>query len=272
MDVPASALREGTARFGVLVAVWSGVALLFAVQGSLVAAWRGTQQPWWPSFGYALAIFSVWAALTPPVLAFTRRIEDRVRSLPARLALCAAGLPLTAGVHVALFVFLYWPLYGGGPGAPTPLAMGERMAVRNLDTNSLFYLAIVGVAVAQRRWQRRKAPTTAEMVLELRANGGRLRVPTREIVWVTASGNYAELRWRDATLLVDHSLADLARRLPMEDFARIHRGSIVQVDRIRRLQGIGHGDAMLEFDDGSKLRLSRRYRAGLLARIDPERD
>ena len=44
------------------------MALLLSLQGWLTSVDAGRAQAWWPSLGYSFAIFSVWAALTWPVL------------------------------------------------------------------------------------------------------------------------------------------------------------------------------------------------------------
>lgn len=61
-------------RVGLTLAIaWAAVAFAFALQGYCIALYKGLPQPWWPSFGYALAIFSVWAVITPLIVIGTRR-------------------------------------------------------------------------------------------------------------------------------------------------------------------------------------------------------
>ena len=50
-------------------------------------------------------------------------------------------------------------------------------------------------------------------------------------------------------------------------FARIHRGAIVAVDRIREMKSLGAGDASLHLKDGTELRLSRNYRERLASAV-----
>ncbi|HEY0648183.1 hypothetical protein, partial [Phenylobacterium sp.] len=123
-----------------IVLGWSAVALLLSLQGWLTS---GRSQAWWPSLGYSFAIFSVWAALTWPVLSAVRRVEASGLALPARLGVYAAGLLVVSALHVLVFVVVYWPLYNDG-GRLARWAMGERMFARNLGTNALFYAALVG--------------------------------------------------------------------------------------------------------------------------------
>lgn len=187
---PARPVRTINLRLAAaVVAGWSAVAVLLAAQGWLTSANAGRPQAWWPSLGYSFAIFSVWAALTWPVLESVRRIEGSALRLPARIGAYAAGLFVVAALHVALFVAVYWPIYNNG-GALGRWAMGELMFVRNLGTNALFYAALLGVGL---RLARRPAPVRpATEALRARSRGAVRIVPLADVDWIGAAGNYAE--------------------------------------------------------------------------------
>jgi two-component system LytT family response regulator len=90
---------------------------------------------------------------------------------------------------------------------------------------------------------------------------GRLRlVPVGDVDWIGAAGNYVELHVGDHTHLVRGTLNELESRLPERRFARVHRSTIVNLDRVRELQPWSHGDLLLVLHGGTELRLSRRYR------------
>lgn len=258
-----TALRPPNLRLAAAIVLgWSAVAVLLSLQGWLTSANAGRAQAWWPSLGYSFAIFSVWAALTWPVLEGVRRIEGSALRLPARLGLYAAGLFAVSALHVGLFVVAYWPLYNDG-GRLARWAMGERMFVRNLGTNALFYAALLGVGL---RHARRPAPARpATEALRARSRGSIRIVPLAEVDWIGAAGNYAEAHTGQGSVLLDDSLGSLAERLPGESFARIHRGAIVRLDRIAEVKSLGRGDAEVVLRSGEALRLSRRYRPALSA-------
>lgn len=240
---------------------WCAVAVLLSLQGYVTSLNAGRPQPWWPSLGYSFAIFSVWAALTWPVLAAVRRIEASTLRLPVRLAIYAAGLFAVSALHVALFVAVYWPLYNDG-GRLARWAMGERMFVRNLGTNVLFYAALVGLGL---RLARRTPPAAAPPeTLKARSRGAVRIVPLADVDWIGAAGNYAEAHTAAGAVLLDESLGSLAARLP-PGFARIHRGAIVRLDRVAAVRSLGRGDAEVALRTGETLRLSRRYRPALSA-------
>jgi hypothetical protein len=255
-----------TRALGIAAAVvlgWALVALVLAAQAHFVSASQGRPQPWWPSFGYALAIFSIWAALTWPVVLAVRRVERAGLALAARLAIYATGLPLVTALHVGLFALAYWPLYSDGGRIPSRWAMAERMFVRNLDTDALIYAALVALAAIAGRRLAQPPVAAPGAPLRVRVRGGLRLVPLEQIRWIGAAGNYAELHTEAGVVLLEESLTSLTGRLPPEAFARVHRGAIVRLERVASVRSLGRGDAELELLDGARLRLSRRYRGAL---------
>ena len=84
-----------------------------------------------------------------------------------------------------------------------------------------------------------------------------------EIDWIEAAGSYVRLHvGRDGHLLHE-GIASLMGRLDPSHFARIHRSTIVNLDRVRELQPWFHGDAVAILRDGTKLQVSRTYRDAL---------
>lgn len=94
-------------------------------------------------------------------------------------------------------------------------------------------------------------------------------VPVGEIDWIEAFGNYARLHTGPRTHLIRETMATLERALDGRRFARIHRSTIVNLDRIRQMDLWGSGDYMVRLSDGTQLKLSRWYRDRLEARLKP---
>lgn len=103
----------------------------------------------------------------------------------------------------------------------------------------------------------------------VRSRGRMHLVPVDEVDWIGAAGNYVELHVGSETHLVRGTLQSLERRLPQTTFARIHRSTIVNLDRVRALHPWSHGDFQVELRDGTELRLSRRYRDRLETMFGP---
>lgn len=243
------------------LAGWSLVALLFAAHGYWFGQAAGRPQPWWPSLGYTLAVFSIWALLTPLIAVGVWRTSGH-RPGP-RAAILAVGLPATLALHAALFVALFWPLYSGG-GRQGPWTVAEGMLLSNLHTDVLFYVAVAaGAAVLARRRTLSEASGRPMRGLRIRARGRVAELPLADVDWIEAAGNYAQAHAGGRAILVDESLAGLARRLPADAFARIHRSTIVRLELVVEVRGVGRGDACVRLRDGTELRLSRRYRPAL---------
>lgn len=98
----------------------------------------------------------------------------------------------------------------------------------------------------------------------VRTRGRFIIVPASEVRWVGAAGNYAELHLARGSHLVRATMAELEAGLDPERFARIHRRTLVRVDCVREVAPATHGDYDVVLDDGTTLKLSRRYRARLL--------
>jgi two-component system LytT family response regulator len=60
------------------------------------------------------------------------------------------------------------------------------------------------------------------------------------------------------------TMSELEEKPDPGRFVRIHRSTIVNVDRVSGIRPEDQGEFQVLIDDGTKLRLSRRYRDRLL--------
>jgi two-component system, LytTR family, response regulator len=88
-------------------------------------------------------------------------------------------------------------------------------------------------------------------------------VRVEEIWWIEASGNYARLHAGSETHLLRETMNGLEMRLDPQRFLRIHRSTIVNIERIKELHPWFHGDYQVVLHDGTELTLSRSYRPRL---------
>jgi two-component system LytT family response regulator len=88
-------------------------------------------------------------------------------------------------------------------------------------------------------------------------------VKISEIDWIEAADYYACLHVRTKTHLLRRRMSDLEQELDPAVFCRIHRSSIVNINRIRGLEVGEDGEYEVTLDTGARLRLSRRYRKQL---------
>jgi len=104
--------------------------------------------------------------------------------------------------------------------------------------------------------------------LAIKTEGRLLFLRTAEIDWVEAVDNYAKLHVGKETYTVRDTLSRLEQRLPAGRFLRVHRSTIVNVDRVKEIQPWFQGDWVLILHDGTRLTTGRSYRQRLQAFID----
>ena len=78
--------------------------------------------------------------------------------------------------------------------------------------------------------------------------------------WIGAEDNYVRLHVGRESHLMRDTLAALERTLDPRRFVRIHRSTVVNVDRVRSIESWGVGEFLLVLQDGTKLQSSRGYR------------
>ena len=103
-----------------------------------------------------------------------------------------------------------------------------------------------------------EAVPTPERLL-IKKLGREFLIQTRDIEWVEASGNYANLHIKNSVYPMRITMDKLEKLLP-ENFARIHRSTIVNLNQVKQLEALDSGDYEISLHSGMKLALSRRYR------------
>lgn len=88
-----------------------------------------------------------------------------------------------------------------------------------------------------------------------------------DVDWFEASGNYVKVIVGKTSHLIRETMHGIESQLDPNQFARIHRAVIVNMDRIRELQPWFAGDYIVILRDGRQLKLSRTYREALQARM-----
>ena len=103
-----------------------------------------------------------------------------------------------------------------------------------------------------------EAPALERMAIK--TTGRVIFIKTSDIDWVEAADNYVNLHVGNESHLHRETLTALAERLPGKKFMRISRSTIVNVDRIKELQPLFHGEYAVILRNGTTLTLSRSYR------------
>jgi two-component system, LytTR family, response regulator len=113
---------------------------------------------------------------------------------------------------------------------------------------------------------RKVAPQKLERLV-IKETGQVWFVKVADIDWIEAADYYACLHVGSKTHLLRRSMTDLDEELDQDSFCRIHRSTIVRLDRVDRLELNQDGEHEVILNTGAKLRLSRRYRKQFEARL-----
>ena len=90
-------------------------------------------------------------------------------------------------------------------------------------------------------------------------------IRAEHVDWIEADRNYIRLHVGGRAYLLRENLTRLASALDPAAFCRIHRSTIVNIDRIETVESLQHGEYLVVLHDGTKLTSGRSYRRSLLA-------
>lgn len=109
--------------------------------------------------------------------------------------------------------------------------------------------------------EKRATPGKLWDRLVIKSQGTSHLVMVEDIDWIEAAGVYVTLHVGGREFLYRAGLATLTGRLDPFRFVRIHRSSMVNIRSIALLERRSHGEFDVVLKDGTKLILSRSYRA-----------
>lgn len=92
-------------------------------------------------------------------------------------------------------------------------------------------------------------------------------VPVADVDWIEADGDYVKLHTPRKVHLHRERMAALEKLLEPSEFIRIHRSTIVRIQRIRELRPLVNGDHVVVLRDGEQLSLSRTLRERVFAAL-----
>ena len=85
-------------------------------------------------------------------------------------------------------------------------------------------------------------------------------IPFDDIDWVDAAGDYMCVHAGGETHVIRSTLRDLMGKLDDNLFVRIHRSTIVNVERVVSVTPLQKGGSLLHLTQGESLKVSRNYR------------
>jgi two-component system LytT family response regulator len=164
-------------------------------------------------------------------------------------------------------------LGGEMPAAVVFVTAYDQYALRAFEAGATDYLLKpfdnARFERALERAKKRIAPDSRPRLerLVVKGAGQVCFVKTSEIDWIEAADYYACLHVGGKTHLIRRSMADLEKDLDPNMFCRIHRSAIVNFGQVRSLELGEDGEHEVLLENGTRLRLSRRYRKPLQSRL-----
>jgi two-component system LytT family response regulator len=127
----------------------------------------------------------------------------------------------------------------------------RRVLAANAAEHSSAIRKVVDDVQATRRYVQR---------LVVRRKDELLILKVADIDYVEAANNYVKIFSGSATYILREGISSLESQLDPAQFARIHRSTIVNIDRIRSMKPWFSGDYIIVLSNGKQLRLSRTHR------------
>ncbi|HEX2217651.1 MAG TPA: LytTR family DNA-binding domain-containing protein [Gemmatimonadales bacterium] len=101
----------------------------------------------------------------------------------------------------------------------------------------------------------------------VRDQGKMFFVRTADVDWFESDGNYIRIHIGERQHMIRGRINNLERRLDSDQFVRIHRSTVVNLDRIKEVYAWFGGDYMVVLADGTQLKLTRKHRDRLSRHI-----
>jgi two-component system, LytTR family, response regulator len=92
-----------------------------------------------------------------------------------------------------------------------------------------------------------------------------------EIDWVEGTSNYLSLHSASGTHLIRETMGNFHARLDPQKFLRIHRSTIVNIERVKDIRPLFKGEYVVTLTSGARLKSSRGYRRELQRLLDEAR-
>jgi hypothetical protein len=102
----------------------------------------------------------------------------------------------------------------------------------------------------------------------VRKIGKEFIIRVKDIDWIEAAGNYMNLNLDSRSYPLRETMAGLESKLDPTQFVRIHRSTIVNLDKVASINPLDSGDYEVTLSCGKVLRLSRRYRDNLKQQLN----
>jgi len=85
-------------------------------------------------------------------------------------------------------------------------------------------------------------------------------VDVADVEYIDAAGDYMCIHVDEKTHILRETMKTMERRLDPKIFQRIHRSTIVNLDKVREVRPHSNGECFLTLESGTELKVSRSYK------------
>jgi two-component system LytT family response regulator len=124
----------------------------------------------------------------------------------------------------------------------------------------------VRAALGEGEYERK--PARPSQRIPVKVNSVIKLIEPDEIDYIDAAGDSVRIHTGKTTHLLRKSMGEMLTMLDTSRFVRIHRSTIVNVDRVVELQPYFHGEYVVVMKDGTRLKLSRGFRDQIVVLTD----
>jgi len=157
------------------------------------------------------------------------------------------------------------------PAAVIFVTAYDSYAIRAFEAGALDYLlkpfddARFNLALerAKDRIAVARVAPRSEASFAIKTAGSIALLKIAQIDWIEAADYYSRIHIGTRSYLMRRSLSELEEELDAALFCRIHRSTIVRLERIRGLEAAQNGEYEAVLDTGKRLAVSRRFRKRL---------
>lgn len=136
----------------------------------------------------------------------------------------------------------------------------QRNAVQQREKLLQLLAATRGSSILEKLLPEDESGLRYAHILPIRDEGGTVRLEVSSIDWIDAAGDYMCIHAQGKTYVLRETMKSLEDILDPAVFQRVHRSTIVNVHRVRRLRPHTNGEYYLILDRGQEIKLSRSYR------------
>lgn len=94
----------------------------------------------------------------------------------------------------------------------------------------------------------------------VKSSGRYFFLKATDIDWIESAGNYVRIHSGGNNYLIRETMINMEKKLNSDTFFRIHRSTIINVEKVKELEQWFHGDYQVIMYNDQKLTMSRNYK------------